>query len=265
MAAWYNTYMRRVISVANQKGGVGKTTTAINLSSSLAHFGKSVLLIDMDPQGNSSRGVGIDIALLNRTIFDVLSGKSEISKVVRKTSVNNLEVLPANLKLASIDSVLRGLDRPLFTLKLRLDNLKKDYDYIIIDCPPSLGLLNLNALVASNSVIIPVQCEYFAMDAVAQILASISNVQSSFNQSLGIEGFLLTMFDSRTTLGVEIAKEVRSVFKEKTFISQIPRNVALPEASRYGIPVILHKPTSTGSLAYLNLAKEIIDNERNEA
>lgn len=256
--------MKKTIAIANQKGGVGKTTTAINLSSSLAHFGKSILLVDMDPQGNSSRGVGIDVALLNRSNYDVLADRIDINRVVRKTVMKNLDILPANLKLASVDLLIRGSERPFHVLKEKLNDLKKQYDFIIIDCPPSLGLLNLNALVASDKVIIPVQCEYFAMDAVAQILASISNVQSQYNPRLGIEGFLLTMYDSRTKLGIDIAKEVRSTFKEKTFLSQIPRNVSLPEASRQGVPVILYKPTSSGSLAYLNLAKEIIDNGERE-
>lgn len=256
--------MVTTIAIANQKGGVGKTTTAINLSSSLAHFGRSVLLIDMDPQGNSSRGVGIDTSLLNRTIYDVLARRTDVNKVIRKTSMKNMDILPANLKLASVDLELANSEQPFHVLNTALREVKKNYDYIIIDCPPSLGLLNLNALVASKNVIIPVQCEYFAMDAVAQILASISNVQSKYNHDLGIEGFLLTMYDPRTKLAIDIAKEVRATFKEKTFISQIPRNVSLPEATRQGIPAILYKPTSSGSLAYLNLAKEIIDNAERE-
>jgi len=252
--------MSKIIAIANQKGGVGKTTTSINLSAALAHFGKSVLLIDMDPQGNSSRGIGIDATLIARTMYEVLANDSDINKTIRKTSTRNLDLLPATLKLASIDTIAKTANNPFYILKDKLTELKKKYDYIIIDCPPSLGLLNINALVATNTVVIPVQCEWFAMDAVAQILASISNVQTHFNHDLGIEGFLLTMYDSRTKLGIDIAKEIRETFKEKTFITQIPRNISLPEASRLGVSAIKYKPTSSGSLAYLNLAKEIIDN-----
>lgn len=257
--------MTRIVAIANQKGGVGKTTTAINLSSSLAHFGRRVLLVDMDPQGNSSRGVGVDVALLTKSLFDALKGDIDINRIIKKTTMKNLNLLPANLKLASLDVFLRANNiSPFFLLKEQLKNLKETYDYMIIDCPPSLGLLNVNALVAANTVLIPVQCEYFAMEAVAQILSSISNIQNSYNPSLAIEGFLLTMFDPRTRLGIEISTQVRGLFKEKTFITQIPRNISLPEAQAKGLPIVLYRPTSAGSLAYLNLAKEVIDHEERQ-
>ena len=254
--------MNKVIAIANQKVGVAKTTTAINLSASLARLGRSVLLIDMDPQGNAARGFGIDIALLKNTIHQVLVGDININRALHKTMINNLEIIPANLKLSSIDVEIVGKEiNPFFMLKNALTNLKKDYDYIIIDCPPSLGLLNLNALVAADRVIIPVQCEYFAMEAVAAILGSISNVQRDYNNNLEIGGFLLTMYDAKTRLSEEVANEIRSVFKEKTFFTVIPRNVSIPESSARGMPTILYRPTSAGALAYTNLAREVIDNE----
>ncbi|MCH3976496.1 MAG: AAA family ATPase [Bacilli bacterium] len=254
--------MAHIIAVANQKGGVGKTTTAINLSSALAQNGERVLLIDMDPQGNSSRGLGCDISLLKNTIHQCLLGEIDTEKALRKTMIKYLDLLPANLKLASIDVEVIGKNiAPFYLLKGVISALDSRYDFMIIDCPPSLGILNINALVASNSVIIPVQCEYFAMEAVAAILSSISKIQSTYNHHLEIEGFLLTMYDSRTRLGVEISTQIRGLFKEKTFMTQIPRNISIPESSARGLPVTLYKPTSSGATAYLNLAKEILLNE----
>lgn len=254
--------MFKVIAVANQKGGVGKTTTSINLSSSLAHFGKKVLLIDMDPQGNSSRGLGVDITLINKCTFDVLTNECDVNSVIRKTSVKNLDLLPSKLTLASIDVVSGKFDKPFFMLKESIFQIKKDYDYIILDCPPSLGFLTVNSLVAASSVLIPVQCEYFAMEAVAQILSSVSRIQSTYNPDLEIEGFLMTMYDSKTRLGTEVTTQIRGLFKENTFLTQIPRNISIPESNAKGIPVTSYRPNSAGSLAYLSLAKEVIDNEK---
>jgi len=255
--------MAKIIAIANQKGGVGKTTTSINLSSALAHFSRKVLLIDMDPQGNSSRGLGIDISLINKCVFNVLNHECEIEKAIKKCrTVHHLDILPSKLILSTIDG--NGLiesDQAFSTLKNEIKKIEENYDYIIVDCPPSLGFLTINSLVAANTVLIPVQCEYFAMDAVSQILASISRIQKAYNPDLGIEGFLLTMFDPKTKLGVEIASEIRGTFKDHTFLSQIPRNISIPESNFYGLPVTIYRPSSSGALAYYPLAKEVIDHE----
>ena len=251
----------KVIAIANHKGGVGKTTTSINLSAALAHFGRSVLLIDIDPQGNSSRGLGIDVTLINKSIFEVFSGTADINAVIRKTMMKGLELLPSKLMLASIDSTFGSTVEPYTLLKRKISQIEKKYDYVIIDCPPSLGILTINALNAANTVLIPVQCEYFAMDAVSTILATISNIQNSSNPDLGIEGFLMTMYDAKTTLGTEIASQVRGLFKENTFLTQIPRNISIPESNGRGLPVTIFRPSSSGALAYFSLAKEVIDHE----
>ena len=253
--------MAKIIAVANQKGGVGKTTTSINLSAALAHFDRKVLLIDLDLQGNASRGLGVDITLINKCVFDVLSGEADINTVIRKTLVKSLDLLPSKLQLASIDTIASKFESPFLLLKNAIQKLKKDYDYMIIDCPPSLGLLTINALVAADSVLVPVQCEYFAMEAVAQILASVSRIQSTYNPNLGIEGFLMTMYDSKTRLGTEINTQIRSLFKENTFLSQIPRNISVPESNAKGLPVTAYRPSSSGALAYFSLAKEVMDHE----
>lgn len=254
--------MSKVIIIANQKGGVGKTTTAINLSSALASLSRNVLLIDLDPQGNSSRGMGVDITLISKSIFDVFTDECNINSAIRKTMIKSLDLLPAKLMLATIDSIKFGqTDRPFCLLKDYLSLIKKEYDYIIIDCPPSLGFLTMNALVAGNSVLIPVQCEYFAMEAVAQILASVSKIQNSLNKDLTIEGFLMTMYDPKTRLGNEITMQIRGLFKENTFLTQIPRNISIPESNARGLPVTVYKPTSSGALSYFSLAKEVIEHE----
>ena len=254
--------MAKIIAVANQKGGVGKTTTAINLSAALAHFNRRVLLIDMDPQGNSSRGLGVDITLINKSIYDVLIQEVNINEVIRKTMLKTLDVLPSKLMLTSIDvEVIGKVAEPYYILKEAVQSIQNDYDYIIIDCPPSLGFLTINALSAANTILIPVQCEYFALDAVSQILSSIAKIQSTYNPDLGIEGFLLTMYDSKTRLGTEISTEIRGLFKENTFLTQIPRNISVPESNSKGLPVTVFRPSSSSSLAYFSLAKEVMDHE----
>lgn len=253
----------KIIAIANQKGGVGKTTTTINLAASLEELGKKVLIIDLDPQGNSSRGLGVDIYMLNKTIFDSLILDVDINKIIKKTMLKGLDIIPSNLKLSNLESEIYQKNvNPFNLLSDALLNLKKKYDFILIDCPPSLGILCLNALSASSSVLIPVQCEYFALEGLAQILGTISKVQEMYNKNLEIEGFLLTMYESRSKLCNEVVEQVRSLFIENTYNVIIPRNSALSEASAKGIPATLYKPTCQGSLAYKRLAKEVIDNER---
>ena len=257
--------MGKDISLVNQKGGVGKTTTSINLSASLAVLGKKVLLIDLDPQGNTTTGVGINKGEIDKSIYDVLIGESTVSEAMIKTKYKNLYVLPATINLAGLEYELNEKSRNEVgfqkseQLKNRLVDIRNSFDYIILDCPPSLGVITTNALTASNSIIIPVQCEFFALEGITQLLRSIMFAQKSLNPTLDIEGVLLTMLDSRTNLGFEVVEDIRSFFKEKVYNTIIPRLVRLTEAPSHGEPIIAYDPKSRGSEAYLNLAKEVIE------
>ena len=256
--------MGKIISLVNQKGGVGKTTTSINLSASLAVLGKRVLLVDLDPQGNTTTGVGINKGDINKSVYDVLIGECNISEAIVKTKYENLYVLPATLNLAGLDIELIEKSRQEQNfqrsgqLKRYIDPIKDEFDFIIIDCPPSLATITTNALTASNSVIIPVQCEFFALEGITQLLKTIMLAQKSLNPNLVIEGVLLTMLDSRTNLGFEVVEDIRKFFKEKVYNTIIPRLVRLTEAPSHGEPIIAYDPKSRGSEAYINLAKEVI-------
>ena len=259
--------MARVISLVNQKGGVGKTTTSINLSASLGKLGKKTLIIDLDPQGNTSTGLGINKSDITASIYDCLNGSREAKDAVIKTKFTNLYIMPAIIQLAGIDLELMEMahENPEFKmneqLKSVIEPIRERFDYIIIDCPPSLGLLTTNALVASDSVIIPIQCEFFALEGITQLLNTIIMTQTRLNPRLQIEGVLLTLLDSRTNLGLEVVEEVRKFFNEKVFNTIIPRLIRLVEAPSHGEPINEYDPTSRAAEAYNNLAKEVIERD----
>lgn len=261
--------MAKIISLVNQKGGVGKTTTSINLSAALGKLGKRVLLIDLDPQSNATTGIGLNSNDFKNDIYEVITGKCETKKAIKKTKFQNLSVIPSTINLAGVDiEFMKKMfeDKEFqqnMQLKLKLDEIKENYDYIIIDCQPSLGLVTMNALVASDSVIIPVQCEFFALDGITQLLNSIIMVQSSMNPGLRIEGVLLTMLDGRTNIGLEVIEEIRKYFKDKVFNTIIPRLVRLVEAPSHGKPINEYDPTSRATEAYANLAKEVVSRDGN--
>lgn len=256
--------MGKIISLVNQKGGVGKTTTSINLSASLAYLGKRVLLIDLDPQGNTTTGVGINKGDIDKSIYDVITGRCKTEEAIVKTKYRNLYVLPATINLAGVDIELieKSKTEENFSkgsqLKQALEQFRETFDFMIIDCPPSLGLITTNALTASDSVIIPVQCEFFALEGIMQLLNTIMLAQKNLNPNLDIEGVLLTMLDSRTNLGLEVVEDIRRYFKERVYDTIIPRLIRLTEAPSHGKPILAYDPKSRGSEAYINLAKEVI-------
>ena len=261
--------MAKVISLVNQKGGVGKTTTSINLAAALGKENKKVLLIDLDPQSNATTGLGFNSNDFDHDIYEVMTGACDIEEAIKKTSFENLAIIPSTLNLVGIDVefVKKMLEDNSFKQNEQLKNAIKEieplYDYIIIDCQPSLGISTMNALVASNSVIIPVQCEYYALEGITQLLNSIILVQNNMNPNLRIEGVLLTMLDGRTNIGLEIIEEVRKCFKTLVFNTIIPRLVRLVEAPSHGKPISDYDPTSRATLAYENLAKEVISRNGN--
>lgn len=251
--------MGKVIAVANQKGGVGKTTTAINLSSAIALEGRSVLLIDMDPQGNATSGLGIDQMALKSTTYSCLVKSSTVQESSLETSVPGLSLLPTNADLAGAEIELVNMDGRENHLRTIIGEIKEKYDFVFLDCPPALGILTINALTAADSVLIPVQCEYYAMEGLSRLIGSIDLVRQSFNSNLDLEGIVLTMFDSRNTLSRQVAEQIRSHFSGKVYQAVIPRNVSLAEAPSYGRPGILYNVASAGSQSYVSLAKEFVD------
>ena len=251
--------MGKIISVANQKGGVGKTTTTVNLSTILAKKGKKVLLIDTDPQGNATSGLGVskDVEL---SVYDILIGDTEFDETLQETAIKNLKVCPSNISLAGAEVQLVSMMSREQRLKTKLDKIQDQYDYILIDCPPSLGLVTLNAFTASDSVLIPVQCEYFALEGLGQLLNTVNLVKKHLNKNLEIEGALLTMYDARTNLSNQVVKEVKKYFEDKVYKTVIPRNVRLSEAPSYGMPITVYDPRSKGAKAYEKFAKELLKN-----
>lgn len=254
--------MAKVIAIANQKGGVGKTTTAVNLGASLSTLGRKVLIVDIDPQGNTTSGIGINKADVHYCIYDVLVNEVDPRKAVVSTSLENLWMIPATIQLAGAEIELVPTAAREMRLKNALASIRDDYHYVLIDCPPSLGILTINSLTAADSVLIPIQCEYYALEGLSQLLNTIRLVQKHLNRSLQIEGVLLTMFDARTNLGVQVIEEVKKYFQDKVYQTIIPRNVRLSEAPSHGQSIITYDPKSKGAEVYLELAKEVIGYEQ---
>ncbi len=250
--------MGRTIVVANQKGGVGKTTTAINLSASLAALEKKVLVVDMDPQGNTTSGLGIDKDHIENTVYELLLEECSMEECIQREVFENLSILPANVNLAGAEIELIGADSKEFRLKNALDQVKEEYDFILIDCPPSLNMLTINSMCAGNTVLVPIQCEYYALEGLSQLIHTIDLVKERLNSELEIEGVVFTMYDARTNLSLQVVENVKSNLNQNIYKSIIPRNVRLAEAPSYGMPITEYDAKSTGAEAYRLLAEEVI-------
>jgi chromosome partitioning protein len=257
--------LSKTIAIFNQKGGVGKTTTNINLAACLALKGKKILILDIDPQGNTTSGVGIAKKGLTRTTYEILVDDTIApEEAIMHTSVQNLDIIPASVQLAGAEIELVQLEGREKRLKKAIDKIKANYDYIFIDCPPSLGLLTINSLTAVDSVLIPIQCEFYALEGVSQLMSTIELVKKSLNPSLQIQGVILSMFDGRTNLSIQVVEEVKKYFREKVYTTVIPRNVRLAEAPSYGMPITEYDPKSSGAAAYLEFAEEFLELEAGE-
>lgn len=254
-----STKMGRIIAIANQKGGVGKTTTAINLSASLASLGKKVLAIDMDPQGNMSSGLGVDKNEVDKTVYDLIIGNIGIEECIYEEVIENLDVLPSNIDLSAAEIELIGVDNKEYILRDEVNKVKEKYDFIIIDCPPALSMLTINAMTTSDSVLVPIQCEYYALEGLSQLIHTIELVQERLNPELEIEGVVFTMYDARTNLSLQVVENVKDNLNQNIYKTIIPRNVRLAEAPSYGMPINLYDPKSKGTESYLLLAEEVIN------
>lgn len=250
--------MCKVIAIANQKGGVGKTTTTINLSASLASLGKKVLVIDMDPQGNTTSGLGVEKDQVENTVYELLLGECTLEESMQKEVFENLSVIPSNINLAGAEIELIGVDEKEYLLKKELDKVKEEYDFVLIDCPPSLNMLTINSMCAGNTVLVPIQCEYYALEGLSQLMHTIELVQDRLNPELEIEGVVFTMYDARTNLSLQVVENVKSNLNQTIYKSIIPRNVRLAEAPSHGLPITEYDAKSTGAEAYRMLAEEVI-------
>ncbi|MDD6468272.1 MAG: AAA family ATPase [Erysipelotrichaceae bacterium] len=250
--------MARIIAIANQKGGVGKTTTSINLSACLAEVGKNVLTIDIDPQGNTTSGLGIEKDEIENTVYELIIGEAELKDCVIRSEYGTVDVLPSNVNLAGAEIELIGMDDKEYILKKHIDTVRDLYDYIIIDCPPSLNILTVNAMTTADTVLVPIQCEYYALEGLTQLIHTINLVKSRLNPNLELEGVVFTMFDARTNLSLQVVENVKNNLKQNIYKSIIPRNVRLAEAPSHGMPINIYDPKSSGAEGYRDLAQEVI-------
>ena len=250
--------MGRIIAIANQKGGVGKTTTAINLSASLASLGKKVLALDLDPQGNMTSGLGVDKDEVENSVYDLIIGEAEIEECICKEVIENLDVLPSNINLSASEIELIGIDDKEYIIKNAMKAVKENYDFIIIDCPPALSMLTINAMTTANSVLVPIQCEYYALEGLSQLIHTINLVQERLNPELYIEGVVFTMYDARTNLSLQVVENVKDNLEQTIYKTIIPRNIRLAEAPSYGMPINKYDPKSAGAESYMRLADEVI-------
>ena len=251
--------MGRIIAIANQKGGVVKTTTAINLSACLAEKGQKVLAIDMDPQGNMSSGLGLDKNSVEKTIYDLIIGESEVEEVLQKNALENLDILPANVDLSAAEIELIGIDEKEYIVKKAIEKIKDAYDYVIIDCPPSLSMLTINAMTTADSVLVPIQCEYYALEGLSQLIHTVELVKERLNPVLEIEGVVFTMYDARTNLSLQVVENVKDNLQQNIYKTIIPRNIRLAEAPSYGMPINQYDAKSAGADSYRRLADEVMN------